>query len=312
MLYPADPDGTSYLHPGMLRTPTGSLYPYPPLVDPGKPLGRGDWTYSGLLKFGYLRVGGDRNAEYFREYDDWKSGAVLGLLALDFNNRKTGEYVDFRGSRVSGNDQFYRLRGGRYGHYRIEGFYRDMPHTVSTSAYPIWNGVGSTDLTLPSPLVAGATRRTSRGGIGRHATTQHRPHPHPRRTGLRRRAVSQLDRLGLDHQREAHGHPAVGRLDVLQLPVPRQRRRAGDGAPDRLPHHRHQPERAQRRQDLAFPGHLQRLVLPQPQGPPELRRARSPCGTWLARRRSPTSRTASSRWSRTTTTTTSAWTCRAS
>jgi hypothetical protein len=25
MLHPADPDGMSYLHPGMLRTPTGAL-----------------------------------------------------------------------------------------------------------------------------------------------------------------------------------------------------------------------------------------------------------------------------------------------
>ena len=157
MLQPADPDGMSYLHAGMLRTPTGALYPYPPLVDAGRPMGRGDWTYAGLLEFGYLHVGGDRNAEYFRQYADWKSGAVLGLFALQFDDRKTGSYVEFRGSRLSGDDQFYRLRGGRYGSYRIEAFYRDMPHTVSTSAYPIWNGVGSTDLTLPAPLVAGAS-----------------------------------------------------------------------------------------------------------------------------------------------------------
>jgi hypothetical protein len=157
MLQPADPDGMSYLHAGMLRTPTGALYPYPPMVDPGKPLGQGDWTYTGMLELGYLHVGGDHNAEYFRQYADWRSGAVLGLFALNFDNRKTGEYVEFRGSHLSGNDQFYRLRGGKYGSYRIEAFYRDMPHTVSTSAYPIWNGVGSTDLTLPAPLVAGAS-----------------------------------------------------------------------------------------------------------------------------------------------------------
>ena len=157
MLQPADPDGMSYLHAGMLRTPTGALYPYPPMVDPGKPLGQGDWTYAGLIEFGYLHVGGDRNAEYFRQYADWKSGAVLGLFALNFDNRKTGNYVEVRGSRLSGDDQYYRLRAGRYGSYRVEGFYRDMPHTVSTSAYPIWNGVGSTDLTLPAPLVAGAS-----------------------------------------------------------------------------------------------------------------------------------------------------------
>ncbi|MGB5940373.1 MAG: MtrB/PioB family outer membrane beta-barrel protein, partial [Rhodanobacter sp.] len=157
MLHPADPDGTSYLHAGMLRTPTGALYPYPPQVDEGKPLGLGDWNYAGLLQLGYLHVGGDRNAEYFRQYADWKSGAVLGLFALEFHNRRTGQYVELRGSRLGGDDQYYRLRAGRYGSYRIEGFYRDMPHTVSTRAYPIWNGVGSTDLTLPAPLVAGAS-----------------------------------------------------------------------------------------------------------------------------------------------------------
>lgn len=157
MLQPADPDGVSYLHAGMRRTPTGALYPYPPLADAGKPLGQGDWTYAGLIELGYLHVGGDRNAEYFRQYADWKSGAVLGLFALNFDNRKTGNYVELRGSRLSGDDQYYRLRAGRYGSYRLEGFYRDMPHTVSTRAYPIWNGVGSTDLTLPAPLVAGAS-----------------------------------------------------------------------------------------------------------------------------------------------------------
>lgn len=157
MLHPADPDGVSLLHAGMLRTPTGILYPYPQAVPEERQLGSGDWSWNGLLELGYLHVGGDRHAQYFRQYDDWKSGAVLGLLALDFNNRKTGSYVDFRGSRISGDDQFYRLRAGRYGSYRVEGFYRDMPHAVATNAYPIWDGVGSTNLTLPAPLVPGAS-----------------------------------------------------------------------------------------------------------------------------------------------------------
>src|SRR3546814_15622240 len=79
-----------------------------------------DWS-SDVCSSDLLHVGGDRDAEYFRQYDGWKSGAVLGLFALDFNNRNTGGYVDFRGSRVSGDDQFYRLRAGRYGHYRLDG-----------------------------------------------------------------------------------------------------------------------------------------------------------------------------------------------
>ncbi|WP_266182597.1 MtrB/PioB family outer membrane beta-barrel protein [Dyella humicola] len=157
MLQPADPDGMSLLHAGMLRTPTGNLYPYPPMVNAGKPVGQGDWLYNGEIEFGYLHVGGDSNAEYFRQYADWRSGPVLGLLALNFWSPKTGEYVEFRGNHLSADDQFYRLRAGQYGSYRIEAFYRDMPHTVSTNAYPIWNGVGSTNLTLPPSLVPGGS-----------------------------------------------------------------------------------------------------------------------------------------------------------
>ena len=56
--------------------------------------------------------------------------------------RQRGQYVEFRGSRISSQDQYYRLRTGRYGDYHIEAFYRDIPHTLSTTAYPLWNGTG--------------------------------------------------------------------------------------------------------------------------------------------------------------------------
>ncbi|MHA6203613.1 MtrB/PioB family outer membrane beta-barrel protein [Dyella soli] len=183
MLQPADPDGMSYLHAGMLRTPTGSLYPYPPMIDAARPVGQGDWTYDGVLDFGYLHVGGDRNAEYFRQYADWRSGAVLGLFALDFQNHKTGAYAEFRGSRLSSDDQYYRVRGGVYGSYRIEGFYREIPHTVSTNAYPIWNGVGSTSLTLPASLVPGASTPAQVAAVSA-ATPEHNIGLTRRREGL--------------------------------------------------------------------------------------------------------------------------------
>lgn len=150
-------DGYSWLHQGMLRTPTGALYAYPPQARE-TPLAKGsDWTYWGLVQLGYIHVNGDRNAEFFRQYTNWKNGFALGLIALNFDNRRTGDYVEFRGSRLSADDQYYRLRAGRYGSYRIEAFYRDMPHTVSTNAYPIWNGVGTSNLTLPAGLTPGAS-----------------------------------------------------------------------------------------------------------------------------------------------------------
>ncbi|MFI4959051.1 MAG: MtrB/PioB family outer membrane beta-barrel protein, partial [Lysobacterales bacterium] len=152
-----DPAGMSWLHAGQRRTPTGMLYPYPHQIPDEAALGAGDWTYTGLAEFGYLHLSGDRNDEFLRMYSGWNNGAALGMLALSAQNRTTGQYVDFRGSRISSQDQYYRLRAGRYGDYHIEAFYRDIPHTLSTTAYPLWNGVGSTDLILPNGLATGST-----------------------------------------------------------------------------------------------------------------------------------------------------------
>jgi hypothetical protein len=152
----ADPRGFSWLHAGMMRTPSGVLYPYPPQRDEDTHRS-GDWTWWGLVQLGYLHVGGDENAEFFRQYSGWKTGAALGLFALYGENPKTGQYLEFRGSRLSGDDQYFRLRAGQYGKYKVEAFYRDIPHAVTTDAYPLWNAVGSTNLTVPAPLVPGGS-----------------------------------------------------------------------------------------------------------------------------------------------------------
>ncbi|HJU27178.1 MAG TPA: hypothetical protein VJ722_10910, partial [Rhodanobacteraceae bacterium] len=96
----ADPRGFSWLHAGMMRTPSGVLYPYPPQRDEGSPLYKGsDWVYWGFLQLGYLHQGGDTQAEFFRQYAGWKSGFALGLFAFHADNPKTGQYLEFRGSR---------------------------------------------------------------------------------------------------------------------------------------------------------------------------------------------------------------------
>jgi hypothetical protein len=151
-----DPRGFSWLHAGMMRTPSGALYPYPPMRDAVLPNSAG-WTHQGVLQIGYLRTGGDDNTQFFRQYSDWIDGPVLGLLGLYFDNPRTGSYVELRGSRLSGDDQFYRLRAGRYGRFKVQAFYRDMPHAVATNAFPFWDGVGGTDLTVPAGLVPGAS-----------------------------------------------------------------------------------------------------------------------------------------------------------
>lgn len=157
-----DPLGMSWLHPGQFRTPSGVLYPYPWKVREDDKRSETGWTWAWLLQLGYTFTSGDADNAFLRQYADWQDGPVLGFLAFSGSNPETGSYVEFRGSRISGDDQYYRLRAGRHGLGRFEAFHREIPHTLSTTAYPLWNGVGSTRLTLPEGLPTGASQEQVR------------------------------------------------------------------------------------------------------------------------------------------------------
>jgi hypothetical protein len=151
----SDEDGLSLLHPDMLRTPSGALYPYPPpprLFDESLD----GWTYEASAGFGYAGVFGDGDALFFRQYTDWDDD-FLAEFALDLEQGDTGNYVELRGSRLNEKNRFFRVRAGRAGDYRVDAFYRDVPHIVSTTAHPIWEGVGTETLTLPDGLVPGGS-----------------------------------------------------------------------------------------------------------------------------------------------------------
>jgi hypothetical protein len=165
-----DAQGMSWLHPGQLRTPSGTLYPYPYEVrgqgEAGEDdVARTDWSHFGALRLGYLSTAGDDDDMFFRRYAGWASGPVLGLVALSATNRRTGRYVEFRGSRIAGDDQYWRLRAGRAGTSRFEFFHRASPHTLSTTAYPLWDGVGTTQLALPEGVATGSTQEEVRAAM---------------------------------------------------------------------------------------------------------------------------------------------------
>jgi hypothetical protein len=151
-----DPQGMSWLHPDQLRTPGGVLYPYPYTVPGSDDAGTTDWSYFGLVQLGYLSTAGDAGNAFFRRYADWGNGPALALLAFSATNRKTGRYVELRGSRISQDDEYFRVRAGRYGSSRFEFFHRATTHVLGTTAYPLWDGVGSTQLTLPAGLSTGS------------------------------------------------------------------------------------------------------------------------------------------------------------
>ncbi|MDR2215308.1 MAG: MtrB/PioB family outer membrane beta-barrel protein [Nevskiaceae bacterium] len=145
--------GYSLLRAGVSRTPTGDLYTAPSPVPEDQ--GLGDWRYTNGLELGYITQTGDKDAQFFRQYSDWQNGFALSLAWLDMWKPETGDYLEARASYLSEDDNFLRLRVGRYGDFRVEAFYRNMPHTLTTTAFPLWEGIGSDTLTLPANLTPG-------------------------------------------------------------------------------------------------------------------------------------------------------------
>lgn len=150
-----DERGTSWLTSGPHRSPSGNLYLCPaesPVVDE-----HGEWQSYGVLEVGAIATGGDDNNALWNRYVAWDSGLVLGLLDYTWERPRDGTYANVRASRISDDDAYYQAVYGRAGSYKIQAFLRAMPNVVSDSAKPIWNGVGTSHLTLPPSLAPGAS-----------------------------------------------------------------------------------------------------------------------------------------------------------
>jgi hypothetical protein len=149
-----DPDGTSWLAAGQCRAPTGFLYQNPP--EPPHPDDVGLWQIYGTFDIGYLHSGPEKYSLYDR-YTRWPTDGAVFDLDVTAERPSDGSYAEVRGSRISEEDQYYQAVYGQAGAYKIEAFVRDVPNVLSTDARPIWNGVGSNNLTLPGSLTPGGS-----------------------------------------------------------------------------------------------------------------------------------------------------------
>lgn len=158
-----DPAGLSPYRQPASRTPNGQFYDIP-YVPREMRKSESGWEYSGFVEAGVL--GGDANDRnvLFRRYQDIGSGLYVNNFGLDANKPDEARFVEVLGGGVGRNDQFYDLKLGRYNDYRVDVSYSETPHVFSTTARPIWQGVGSSNLTLPAaPGIApgGATGNTA-------------------------------------------------------------------------------------------------------------------------------------------------------
>ena len=158
-----DPAGLSPYRQPASRTPTGQLYDIPYLPREIHKSESG-WEHSGCIEAGVLGGDASNKNALFPRYRDIGNGPYVNNFGMEAAKPEEARFVEIDGGGVGRSDQFYGVRFGRYNDYRVNLSYSEIPHVFSTTAGPIWQGVGTGSLSLPAwPGVApgGASGNTA-------------------------------------------------------------------------------------------------------------------------------------------------------
>ncbi|MDA8127043.1 MAG: MtrB/PioB family outer membrane beta-barrel protein [Deltaproteobacteria bacterium] len=91
------------------------------------------------------QVGG--NEAKFNEYRDRQEGLSVGF---DARYRQEGYHLDAEAADIGYDTQRYEVDGGKWGSYRIDAHFNELPHHLTNDAQSIYNGIGSNRLTYPT------------------------------------------------------------------------------------------------------------------------------------------------------------------
>ena len=149
-----DPRGIGAFHEGPDRSPSGLLYGSA-FLPPALVKSDFGWDYWGSFEAGALGGNANNDNAIFRQYKDVRIGTLLNYFSLSAEKSDEPKYVDLVGGGVGSKDQYFGLQYGRWGDYRLKFFLNDTPHTFTTSARAIWQGLGANSLTLPPGLTPG-------------------------------------------------------------------------------------------------------------------------------------------------------------
>jgi len=151
------PKGASFVIEGFKRAPSGNQALCPPDLGLPRPVASGDWQFVGSLGAGYLSLNSDEFNTNWLRFNNWDEG-VIGRFDLMWTKPEDARYLAVRGSRINADNQYYRLNGGRAGHFKVEAFARSQVNVTSGQAKSIWDNVGSHALRLrPGLTPAGST-----------------------------------------------------------------------------------------------------------------------------------------------------------
>ncbi len=156
-----DDDGMGTRAPSA-RSPAGPPYAIP--LDPGDTdLKKGvGWITQGFIEAGGITTfGNDKNAG-FLNYKDPTTGAYVNGFGFMGDKPDEARYYEATGGAVGMDDQFYRVKFGRYNDWKVTAFYDSVPRVYTSNYRSLWSGVGTSNLTLDT--FTGHTRHDARLG----------------------------------------------------------------------------------------------------------------------------------------------------
>ena len=116
------------------------------LPSPGEDRSADKSSFSGQVGITPRYVRGEDDSAKAQEYKDLKT-PVFGDLSMR-HEKKDGYFAEATGENMGRDDQRFMLGGGRYGRFKVEGIYDEIPHSFAFDAKNIYSGAGSGTLTL--------------------------------------------------------------------------------------------------------------------------------------------------------------------
>ncbi|HUU49930.1 MAG TPA: MtrB/PioB family decaheme-associated outer membrane protein [Nitrospinota bacterium] len=105
---------------------------------------------SGMAGITVRGVDNERESAKFNEYRDLQDG-VTGSVDLRYKE-ENGYFIDLKAKEIGLDDQNTSLKVGKYGKYKVEFVYDELPHRFAYDAKSLYAGEGSGDLRLNSSL----------------------------------------------------------------------------------------------------------------------------------------------------------------
>lgn len=148
------PEGLSLLRTTPSRSPSGLLYAWPDDIPSGLPL-LPDWTFRLSTEFGTLSAHRPQGSSPLHDHGDFSGGPVISFLGISTQQTGSGHYGTFTATALGREDASLQAGFGHYGAYKLRLYIDKIPQLFSSQARSLFQGAGSGNLTLPSPLQAG-------------------------------------------------------------------------------------------------------------------------------------------------------------